>query len=63
VHHRVHRPGAERLGVAPRCVDATDVFGYGFGQIAATAIVPVANGLFRATDDKVDIVWLDLELP
>src|SRR6185295_8886623 len=52
VDERVHRARAEGLHVAPGRVAATSLLGDGLAEVAAAALVAVADG-FLATADRV----------
>ncbi len=62
LHHRIHRPGAERFDIAARGIAAADVLGDRLGEIAAAAIVTVAHRFFRTTDDEIDVIGLERKL-
>ena len=56
--HRVDGTGAEAAHVAAGGVRAARDLGDGLREVAAAALVHVAGSLFRALDDKVDILGL-----
>ena len=61
VHHRVHRPGAERFGIRAGSILTAGIFGDRFGQIAAAAIIPVADGFLGTTDHVIDFATIYFE--
>ena len=53
---RVHRPAAEGLHVAPGGVHAAGLLGDRLGEVAAAALVAVADGLLPAADHVGDVL-------
>ena len=54
VNHRVQRTGTKGFCIRARGVFAAGLFCDGLGEIAATAVVAIAHGLFRTANDVID---------